>query len=196
MKYNLLPFIIASLFLLTGCGSKGGPDLSPDASRKTIGNVPDWFMNNPEKDGFKYYAATATSRDMQMAIDKAALNAANALAGQMNSEMNALVKRAQEETGLGDDSQIIDQFNKTQEQIISVSLQDYKIKHKDIQSEPSNAGNIYRAYVLIEWDEGAANKRLLAQIKADEMLYTAMRATELFDEMEAKTDAYRQRNQE
>jgi len=112
----------------------------------------------------------------------------------MDSEMNALVKRAQEETGLGDASEVIDQFSKTQEQIISKSLQDYKVKSKDIQSESSNTGNIYRAYVLIEWDEGAAQKRLLAQIKADEALYTAMRATELFDEMEAKTEAYRQRN--
>ena len=154
--------------------------------------MPDWFLNNPEIEGFKYYAATETSRDMQMAIDKAALTAANALAGQMDSEMSALIKRAKEETGLGDDSDVIDRFSSTQEQIISKSLQDYKIKNKDIQME---SGNIYRAYVLIEWDAEAANKKLLAQIKADEALYTAMRTTELFDEMEAKTEAYRQRNQ-
>lgn len=179
--------------MLTGCGSKSGPDLSPDASKRTLGDMPDWFLNNPENEGYKYYAATETSRDMQMAIDKAALTAANALAGQMDSEMNALVKRAKEETGLGDNSDVIDRFSSTQEQIISNSLQDYKIKHKDIQIE---SGNIYRAYVLIEWDEGAANKRLLAQIKADEALYTAMRTTELFDEMEEKTEAYRQRQKE
>ena len=47
--------------------------------------------------------------------------------------------------------------------------------------------------VLIEWDAGAANKKLLAKIKADEALYTAMRTTELFDEMEEKVEAYRNR---
>ena len=191
MKSLNIISILILVFSFIGCGSKTGPDLSPDASKKTIGNMPDWFLNNPEIEGFKYYAATETSRDMQMSIDKAALTAANALAGQMDSEMNALVKRAKEETGLGDDSDVIDRFSSTQEQIISKSLQDYKIKNKDIQME---SGNIYRAYILIEWDEGAANKRLLAQIKSDEALYTAMRTTELFDEMEAKTDAYRQRN--
>ena len=193
MKNYFLLTIMTIGLLLIGCGSKSGPDLSPDASKKTIGNMPDWFLNNPEKEGYKYYAATETSQDMQMAIDKAALTAANALAGQMDSEMSALIKRAKEETGLGEDSDIIDRFSSTQEQIISKSLQDYKIKNKDIQME---SGNIYRAYVLIEWDAGAANKKLLAQIKADEALYTAMRTTELFDEMEAKTEAYRQRKSE
>ena len=192
MKNYFLLTIMTIGLLLIGCGSKSGPDLSPDASKKTIGNMPDWFLNNPEKEGYKYYAATETSQDMQMAIDKAALTAANALAGQMDSEMSALIKRAKEETGLGEDSDIIDRFSSTQEQIISKSLQDYKIKNKDIQMD---SGNIYRAYVLIEWDAGAANKKLLAQIKADEALYTAMRTTELFDEMEAKTEAYRQRKQ-
>ena len=192
MKNYYLLTIMTFGLLLIGCGSKSGPDLSPDASKKTLGNSPDWFLNNPDKEGYKYYAATETSQDMQMAIDKAALTAANALAGQMDSEMSALIKRAKEETGLGEDSDIIDRFSSTQEQIISKSLQDYKIKNKDIQME---SGNIYRAYVLIEWDAGAANKNLLAQIKADEALYTAMRTTELFDEMEAKTEAYRQRKQ-
>ena len=51
MKNNLFYIIIASSLILSGCGSKGGPDLSPDASRKTIGNVPDWFMDRLYKSG-------------------------------------------------------------------------------------------------------------------------------------------------
>ena len=38
--------------------------------------------------------------------------------------------------------------------------------------------------MLVEWDEGAAQKRLLQKIKEDEQLYTIMRSTELFEEME------------
>ncbi len=192
-KITSVTMITTLALLLVGCGSTKGPDLTPDANRKTIKNVPDWFMNTPKKEGFKYHSATATSQDLQMAIDKATLNASNALAGQMDSEMNAVVKRAQEETGLGSDSQVIDQFSQAQEQIISQSLKDYSIAEKEIQEERSNNDYIYRAYVLIEWDEGAAQKRLLAQIKADEQVYNAMRATELFDEMEKKVEAYRNR---
>ena len=46
---------------------------------------------------------------------------------------------------------------------------------------------------MVEYDEGAAQKRLLEKIKADEQLYNALRATELFEEMEDKVEAYRQR---
>ena len=115
------------------------------------------------------------------------------LAGQVSSEMNGLVKRAQEETGLGADSDLIDQFSQTQEQVITTSLKDWKVSEKEIQEERSNNQNIYRAYVLIEWDEGAANKRLLQKIKEDEKLYTLMRSTELFEEMDKKVEKYRKR---
>lgn len=68
MKKIILSLI--SLILLTGCAVKKGPDLHPNASGKTINNMPKWFINPPEKEGFRYNAATATSQDMQMALDK------------------------------------------------------------------------------------------------------------------------------
>ena len=133
---------------------------------------------------------------MQMATDKARTAAATALAGLIESEWNGLVKRAQEETGLSENSKIIDQFSNTQEQIISNRLQDIRVAKRELQEEKTDDGRrIYRAYVLVEYDEGAAHKRLLAKIKADEQLYNAIRATELFDEMEQKVEAYRQRKQ-
>ena len=194
MKYNLLTFMVIGTLILTGCGSKGGPDLSPEASRKTIKSAPDWYLNPPHKEGFIGQASTATSQDMQMALDKARTSSATALAGLIESEWNGLVKRAQEETGLAENSKIIDQFSNTQEQIISNRLQDIRVAKRELQEEKTDDGRrIYRSYVLVEYDEGAAQKRLLAKIKADEQLYNAMRATELFEEMEDKVEAYRQR---
>ena len=180
--------------ILAGCGSKGGPDLSPEASRKTIKTAPNWFLNPPLKDGFMTNAATATSQDMQMSLDKARTTASTTLAGSIESVWNGLVKRAQEETGLAENSKLIDHFSNTQEQVISNRLRDIRVSQREIQEEKTDDGTrIYRAYVLVEYDEGASQKRLLEQIKADEQLYTAMRATELYDEMEKKVEAYRQR---
>jgi len=196
MKNYLLFTLLTFGLLIIGCGSKGGPDLSPEASRKTIKTAPDWYLNPPGKEGFIGQATTATSQDMQMATDKARTAAATALAGLIESEWNGLVKRAQEETGLAENSKIIDQFSNTQEQIISNRLQDIRVAKRELQEEKTDDGRrIYRAYVLVEYDEGAAHKRLLAKIKADEQLYNAIRATELFDEMEQKVEAYRQRKQ-
>ena len=189
--YNI--FIIIIALVLSGCSSKGGPDLNAEASRKIIKSAPDWFLNPPQKEGFLTNAASATSQDMQMALDKARTAAATILSGLIESEWSGLVKRAQEETGLGEDSHVIDQFSQTQEQVIATALQDWKIAKKEIQEEKSSTSRIYRAYVLVEWDEGAAQKRLLAKIQSDEQIYTAIRATELYDEMEAKVEKYRER---
>ena len=191
MKKIIVLTTIMAIFV--GCSGKKGPDLSPDASRETIGNMPSWFINPPKKEGFRFNAGTATSQDMQLALDKARTSAATTLAGLVESEWNGLAKRAQEETGLNFDSEIIDQFSKTQEQIISYSLKDYSISKKVIQEEKSEKGSIYRAYILIEWDEGAAQSRLLKKMKEDEQIYTMMRSTELFEEMEEKVEAYRNR---
>ena len=146
MKKSTFIITITLLLFLLSCGSNKGPDLSPEASRKTLSSVPDWFLNTPEKDGFRYETSTSTSQDLQMAINKATLDASNKLAGQVKSEMNGLIKRAQEETGLGEGSQVIDQFSQTQEQVIATSLEDWKVAKKEIQEERSNTGRIYRPF--------------------------------------------------
>ena len=181
------------LLLSTNCGSSKGPDLTPDASKKTLSGVPDWFLNTPNNEGYRYTSAESTSRSMQMAIDKATLAASNKLAGQVKSEMNGLIKRTQEETGLDEASSVIDRFSQVQEQVIATSLEDWKVSKQEIEVQKTDTGKIYRAYVLVEWDEGAANKRLLEKIKSNEEVYNAIRATELYEEMEEKVERYRER---
>ena len=104
-------------------------------------------------------------------------------------------KRVQEETGLGSESELLDRYSQTQGQIIATALQDYVVAKKQIMEEKSNNQNIFRAYILLEWDEGAANKRLLDKIKADKEIYDAIRASELMEEMESKVEAYRKRKE-
>ena len=45
--------------------------------------------------------------------------------------------------------------------------------------EKSDKGYIYRAYVLMEYDSGLQQKALLNAIKADQLLYEKLQATEL-----------------
>ena len=195
MNKLFITYITIIGFLFIGCGSKSGPDLSPEASRKTVKNLPDWYLNTPVKEGFKYQAAEATSQSMQLAVDKARVSAVSTLSQMIKSEWNGYTKRVQEETGMGSDSKLLDQFSSTQENVISNQLAGIMVKEKDIQVENSGGTDIYRVFVLIEFDENAANEKLLAQIKADQQLYDAMKASELVDEMEQKVEAYRQRNQ-
>ena len=72
-------------------------------------------------------------------------------------------------------------------------LNDISITEQTVQEEKSDQGKIYRAYVLVQFNENAANERLLSQLKANEKIYNAIRATELFEEMETKVSQYRER---
>ena len=191
-NYFLFTLLTFSLFII-GCSSKSGPDLSPEASSKTVKNLPDWYKITPVKEGFKYQASEATSQSMQLAVDKARVAAVSNLSQMIKSEWNGYTKRVQEETGMGSDSKLLDQFSSTQENVISNQLEGVIVKEKDIQVENSGGTRIYRVFVLVEFDENAAQAKLLAQIKADQQLYDAIKAAELIDEMEQKVEAYRQR---
>ena len=193
MNKLFITYITIIGFLFIDCGSKSGPDLSPEASRKTVKNLPDWYLNTPVKEGFKYQAAEATSQSMQLAIDKARVAAVSNLSQMIKSEWNGYTKRVQEETGMGSDSKLLDQFSSTQENVISNQLEGVIVKEKDVQVENSDGTRIYRVFVLVEFDENAAQEKLLAQIQADQELYDAIKASELVDEMEKKVEEYHQR---
>ena len=185
--------IIGILFI--GCGSKSGPDLSPEASSKTVKNVPDWYLDTPKTEGYLYAASNATSQSMQLAVDKARMQAVSELSQMMKSEWGGYTKRVQEEIGTGLNSKLLDTFSQTQENTISNQLENIIVKEKDIQVINSSGAKIFNIYVLVEFNTNAAQEKLLAQIKADQQLYDAIRASELVDEMEQKVEAYRQRNQ-
>ena len=185
--------IIGILFI--GCGSKSGPDLSPEASSKTVKNVPDWYLDTPTNEGYLYAASNATSQSMQLGVDKARMQAVSELSQMMKSEWGGYTKRVQEEIGTGSDSKLLDTFTQTQENTISNQLENVSVKEKDIQVMQSGGVRIYNVYVLAEFNINAAQEKLLAQIKADQQLYDAIKASELVDEMEQKVEAYRQRKQ-
>ncbi|OUW60642.1 MAG: hypothetical protein CBD58_04510 [bacterium TMED198] len=188
-------FVLLILFFAMNCSGSAdpSPNLSPEASSDTVEGLPEWFLNSPEKDGFQYMAAEATSRQMQLAIDKARTDAVTSLSSMINSEWSGYVKRIQEETGIGVDSNLLDQFSKTTENTISNQLQNLKMVKKDIQVENSSGTRIYRAYVLVEFNELAAQEKMLAEVKANQELFDAIKATELLDEMNSKVEDYRNR---
>ena len=188
--YTMLTFMMVALW---NCGASKGPDLTPEPTRKTFKTVPDWFNNKPQKEGYYYVATSATSRDFQTAIDKAELAARKKIGETLESEVSGVTSRAIQETGLGAGSKYMDDFKNTQELILRTSLRGAQNINQEIQEEQSDEGDIYRAYVLMEYDSGLQQKALLNAIKADQLLYEKLQATELLEEMEAKVEAYRQR---
>ena len=67
---SVISFILVTMSLmLIGCGG------TKSLQATDTGEIPDWFTNVPKDPNSLYGAKTATSQDLQLAIDKAATDA-------------------------------------------------------------------------------------------------------------------------
>lgn len=169
---------------LSGCGAHT-TNLTPEANKKTISNLPEWYANTPDNPDYIFATATMTSKDLQMAVDKASTAARTELAKQMETKYANLTKQFQEEVGAGDGSELLQQFTSATKAVTQQTLTGSKIDKKDVQSE----SGIYRAYVLMSLPIGTANKMLMDKIKANESLYTRFRSTKAFEELDKELEA-------
>jgi hypothetical protein len=95
-------------------------------------------------------------------------------------KVEGLQKRFQEETGTNTDAQLLDQFTQANKTVVSTSLSGTQIaKQKQMKD-----GNLWRAYVLVQYPVGAANEAFMKQIKNNEQFYTRLRATQTFKELD------------
>ncbi|MBI2429441.1 MAG: hypothetical protein HYV29_11730 [Ignavibacteriales bacterium] len=174
--------LVAAFFalLLIGCGG------SQPLPQTDTGDVPEWYSNVPGDPNYLYAVNTSTSKDMQLAVDKALQAARTEVGRQVEVKINALQKRFQEETGIGDDAQLLDQFTAASKTVVSTSLSGSKEKQKKIVKD----GNNWRAYVLIEYPLGAAQEALREQIKKNEQLYTRFRASQTYKELDDEVQKY------
>jgi len=181
---NLLSFLCSSLivlFFVSGCGgSKTG------LSDVSEGDIPDWYMNVPQDPNYIFAARTSTSQDMQLAIDKAATDGRAEIGRQVETKVQAMQKKFDEETGMGKDAQLLSMFTSASKTVVSTSLSGSRISKQKISKD----GGVFRAYVLMEYPIGAANAELVNQIKKNEQMYTRFRASQTFDELEKETDKY------
>lgn len=170
--------LVAVLFV--GCGG------NEPLQKTDTGDVPEWFMTPPSDPNFLHAVNTSTSKDMQTAVDKATQAARVELGRQVEVKINALQKRFTEETGIGDDAQLLDQFTQASKTVVSTSLSGSKEKQKKIVKD----GNNWRAYVLVEYPLGAAQEALREQIKKNEQLYTRFRASQSYKELDEEVQKY------
>lgn len=163
---------IILLFVIIGCAGTGG-------NLPTI-NVP----NDPEH---LYATGTGESADLQLAIDKAALNARTEIGRQLEINLNSLQKSFAEEVG-GAGDELRQMYTSATKAVVSTQLMGSKIKEQKYQQ---NKGK-YRAVVLVEYPIGAANTALVNQIKKNENLYTRFQASESFKELDAEVEKLEQ----
>ena len=183
---HLSAAIAAIAVLCAGCGPRTF-DLTPPSARETVNSAPDWMLEPPVEDDALTTAATATSRDMQAAFDKARTLAQADLAQQLGVRMASLTKQFQEEVGLASNSEFLTQFSSATKAVTDETLVGAHLSRRQVRPE----GNVYRAFVLLSLPIGQANQLLMQKLQASDSLYTRFRATEAFGELDESIRAYR-----
>ena len=153
-----------------------------------VGTVvtPKWFPTPPADEKYFYGVSTATSKDLQLALDKAAMDARVKIGQQVELRIQALEKKFKEETGAGSDAQLLQMMTQSAKTVVSTSLSGSRVKDQTFQNEEG----IFRAFALVEYPVGAVSQNLLNQIKSNEQMYTRFRASETFKEMDGDVSRY------
>jgi hypothetical protein len=178
--------LVLSTLALAACSSNPNPTLSPKPASAVVNSSPDWYMNVPQDPNYMFAAKSATSRDMQIAVDKAVADARSEIAKQMEVKYSGLEKRFREEVGTGTDSELLDSYSNAYKQVVSNTLYGTRTKNQVVKPE----GEIYRAWVLMEMPIGQANEALMGKIKANQAMYTRFRATQAFQDLDAEVQKY------
>ena len=176
-----------SLSMLIACGSQKQL-VKSDTQTVSGSSVPIFYETPPQSPDTLFAAATATSKDLQMAVNKAKQQGRADIGSQLEIRLQGLNKQFQEEVGVGEESDFAAQATVVIKEVISQTLNGCKVKHQKTNKE----GSIWRAYVLMQYPIGAANAQFLESLKNKKILNQRVRATDAFKELDAEVQKYEQ----
>lgn len=180
---HVLSITITLVLLASFFGCATAPKGLQTASE---GEIPEWYTTPPTAADYLYAANTATSQDMQIAVEKALAGARTEIGRQVELRIQGLQKRFDEEVGVGQDAQLLQQFTQASKTVVSTSISGSRAKEQKIFKD----AEIYRAYVLADYPIGAANQAFLEQLKKNEQMYTRFRSSETFKELNEEVEKY------
>lgn len=182
MKSNIyaITFLITISIMLLACSS------SKSLSDTDTGDIPEWYLTPPTSDDYIYAPATATSQDMELAVNKGETEARGKIGRQMEVKVNSMQKKFEEEVGETESSQLLQQFTQVTKTVVSTELTGSTVKEKEILQDGDN----WRVYVLMQYPIGDAQKAFLTNISKNKELYTRYRSTEAFKELDEDVKKY------
>ncbi len=189
-----LGLIVLSASFISGCATPkpGSPEAvyeqeqkkeeaRVEATEETVEELPGWFLNLPQDEHSVYAAGTATSPDLQLAMDKGILNAKRTLADSINGLLSSKMKEFITEVGSGEDTEVISEVERVTTNLITeVNVAGYKQAEAKVLPQ----GKQYRAYILLQYPLGKANRVLVDQVKKNRILEGKLRASKAFKDLE------------
>ena len=147
-----------------------------------VEQIPEWYLNIPSAEDTIYSSGSARAPDLQLAVDIAIMNAKTTLADRINGKLDSMTKSFVAKIGSSDlDTSVLNEIEKVSKNVIaSVDVAGYIIDKSDVTQE----GAQYRAYVLLAYNNEEATKVLMNRMKRDKMIYSRIRSTEAWKELE------------
>jgi len=146
---------IALLFSLAACSGPPKPgtpeyalqqhEFQVEKTKTAADQAPDWYMDPPKGEGVIYATGTATSTDLQFAVDKAVLNAKYQLADQMAGKVSGKQKDFITETAGGQHSGTAERA--TSNVVADIALPAYQV----VQRKVVPVDTQFRSYVLLRF---------------------------------------------
>ena len=151
-----------------------------------IEQIPEWYLQIPSADDTIYSSGSARAPDLQLAVDIAIMNAKTTLADRINGKLDSMTKSFVAKIGSTDlDTSVLNEIEKTSKNVIaSVDVAGYVVDKSDITQE----GTQYRAFVLIAYNNEEATKIMMNRMKRDKMIYSRIRSTEAWIELEEEVN--------
>lgn len=152
-----------------------------------IVKIPKWYLVPPVKDNAIYSVGTAVTSDLQLSTDMAILSAKTTLADRINGKLSSQTKKfvAQIGTEEVDKSVLTELETVTKNIIANVDVAGYRVSDMVIHADGLN----YRVFTLLEYSDKEANKILLNRLKKDKMLFSKIKASKAFNELEESIKA-------
>jgi len=179
---------LTTVLLLTGCASGGG-----GGGFTEVQNLPDFMEGDVTRfaegePGIVFGRGTGESTQMRIARSIARSVALGDLAEAMTVQVENWTRNLDEQMGTAGGT-VTQAFTEAQEQVLSEELVGVQERDNRILQN----GEIYRVYVLLAQDPGAASAAIMARMREQEAAYARFRQTEVFEEMEDVIESYRRR---
>jgi hypothetical protein len=188
------------MVLIIACGGSTPPPAPVDmpsqpqaANPQTPMDVPNWFMMTPEPDDeYAVYATgEATSRKMNIAMQKATQQARANLGQSINAKVQSLIESMVEEAGMGENVQITEFYSETSKSVSNETLSGATVVKK-YPYQMSSGG--YRVYVLMGLKkapfDNAASQAIVSKVKEnqEEAMYATFKKTQVFNRLDEALD--------
>ena len=200
IKISMGVFLTSLLFNCAGSkpesNASGRASLFSEQVAEVIANEPDWWTNPDEKEGFVYGKGSGASRSKDASRMKAKNDVINDLSQKSKVITEGRTSFFTSETGTDENSELLEKFDNVQNTVWGGAVDGWvEIKSQTVvensQDQQGKRKTLYRTYILGAIDQGAADKKLLAQINRDKALRAAFEATKAQDKLQEELTKYK-----